>query len=681
MVLAGALTVLLANAFQLTGEAIGVFFTLQIPRDSLRSTLRQSLFAVLSFLLGAVYIVGGMATLSASPVTHFFFVVATAYLLFFIAATTSNYGAAAGFIFMVASALPLWDLPGSENLKVAGALHILLSIFIGMGCTVAVECVYRAFPSQDLIVAGVADRLGAVARALAALGENRRLHAGTRARVLQYAFVGSSTLRQQLIRSGPSPAVRARAGAVVSMTSRLVELCAVTLREREVSTGRDRERLRLLSAHIRYQAAAIRALTKAGRMGEAALPAFDSKAEEPSGLFALGEMERSARLLSVIPNAFLQARESRKTAVVKIPRPPQGKLWGLLTPDAYKPVNFLFALRGCLAASLCYLIYNSLAWPGISTSFVTCVITALGSVGASRQKQALRIAGAVIGGLLISLPAQALLLPRMDSISAFLLFFVLVTAFAAWVATGSQRLAYCGVQIALAFDLINTQEPYRQISLAVARDRVVGVLLGLVAMWLVFDRIAPVRASGQMKLLLLGTLTGLGELMDAVGELSGKESGRGALRCETLRDKLNNDLSTMNGEADAVHFEYGPDRARQLRERERMRAMQPPMRSLFLLAITIWEAGLLPNPYKDTSAAELFLKRVGTAFRTLAALVSHPVKVGWPGESAELRAAVAAAQEALEGMEDQPSALRELCGTLFFSLRALERAASGLPRF
>jgi multidrug resistance protein MdtO len=65
-------------------------------------------------------------------------------------------------------------------------------------------------------------------------------------------------------------------------------------------------------------------------------------------------------------------------------------------PDALSnPDHVKFALKGCLAATLCYMFYTAVNWPGISTAVVTCVLTALTTIGASRQKQTLRIAGAI----------------------------------------------------------------------------------------------------------------------------------------------------------------------------------------------------------------------------------------------------------------------------------------------
>jgi Fusaric acid resistance protein-like len=161
---------------------------------------------------------------------------------------------------------------------------------------------------------------------------------------------------------------------------------------------------------------------------------------------------------------------------------------GWFRPDALtNPDHVTFALKGCLAASLCYVIYTAVNWPGISTAVVTCLVTALPTLGASQRKQMLRLEGAVAGGLL-AIGAQVFILPYIDSIGAFTLLFVAVTAGAAWIATSSPRLSYFGAQLALAFYVVHLQEFAMQTSLAAARDRIVGVLLGIIVMWIVFDR-------------------------------------------------------------------------------------------------------------------------------------------------------------------------------------------------
>ena len=87
-----------------------------------------------------------------------------------------------------------------------------------------------------------------------------------------------------------------------------------------------------------------------------------------------------------------------------------------------------------LAASACYVVYTAIDWRGLSTSIATCIITALSTIGASRQKQFLRFMGAVIGGIFFGMGAQIFVLPYLNSIVGFTLLFVVVTGIAAWIA-------------------------------------------------------------------------------------------------------------------------------------------------------------------------------------------------------------------------------------------------------
>ena len=80
-----------------------------------------------------------------------------------------------------------------------------------------------------------------------------------------------------------------------------------------------------------------------------------------------------------------------------------------------------------------------------------------------------------------------------DSIAAFTAWFVVVTIAAAWFVTCTPRLSYFGLQVAFAYNFVNLQDFTIQTSLAPARDRVAGILLGLFAMWLFFNRLWGVQ--------------------------------------------------------------------------------------------------------------------------------------------------------------------------------------------
>jgi len=148
----------------------------------------------------------------------------------------------------------------------------------------------------------------------------------------------------------------------------------------------------------------------------------------------------------------------------------------------------VFAIKGCLAATVCYVIWAGLAWPGLGVCTVTCVIAApLSTLGSSRKRLTTRILGLLTGGVICGIGSQIFILPALDSIVGFTLLFAAVSAAAAWVATSSPHLSYFGRQMALAYYLTMFQTWGITASLATSRDRLMGILLGLLVMWLVFD--------------------------------------------------------------------------------------------------------------------------------------------------------------------------------------------------
>ncbi len=150
--------------------------------------------------------------------------------------------------------------------------------------------------------------------------------------------------------------------------------------------------------------------------------------------------------------------------------------------------------------------------PASAPSVLTCIVTALSTIGTSLQAQFLRLAGFVAGGLVLGISAQILILPAIDSIFGFALFFAAGTAIAAWFATSSPRLSFFGVQIALAFYFVNLQDFQIQTDLTIARDKVVGVLLGILAMGFIFDRFGTKSDVEQLQKLLVRNVRMLAQL-------------------------------------------------------------------------------------------------------------------------------------------------------------------------
>jgi multidrug resistance protein MdtO len=178
--------------------------------------------------------------------------------------------------------------------------------------------------------------------------------------------------------------------------------------------------------------------------------------------------------------------------------------------------------------------------------------------------------------------SQIFILPYIDSIAGFTVLFIVVTLFAAWFMTCSPRLSYFGLQVALAYYLINLQEFAEQTSLAVARDRVVGVLVGLFMMWLVFDQLWGSSAAVEMKKVIISNLRLLAQL--AREPLPGREK---SWRSDSLRETISENFDKVRSLADGVLFEIGPSRRQGLALRARVRQRQPQLRTLFLIRIAL----------------------------------------------------------------------------------------------
>ena len=186
----------------------------------------------------------------------------------------------------------------------------------------------------------------------------------------------------------------------------------------------------------------------------------------------------------------------------------------LFVPDAFtNPAHVHFALKVTFAAMFCYILYEGIDWSGIHTAFITCTFIALESTGATLHKGVLRIGGCVIGGAL-ALFTIVFLMPHMVTIASLIVVVACASAIAGWVAAGSEMISYAGLQIAFAFFYSVFQGYAPDTDLDNVRDRVVGILFGLVVTGLIFQYIWPERTIDRFRDALRQALRQLARLLE-----------------------------------------------------------------------------------------------------------------------------------------------------------------------
>jgi multidrug resistance protein MdtO len=609
--IASTIVMLLVMTFRLPGGFLGAIFTFFLSRENPMATFRAGSRTVLAFLVGTAYTIITVSMLIADPLTHFLWVPLSLFIAFYLMRVMLDYGTAVAYGFMVAGAIPLWDQTTlNVNDRLENTLWITLSVAVGVAVTVVVEFVFRRVHPVTDLTEGIEERLKTVEAVLRHASTNQPLDSATDERLTLYTSVGPSRLRRLIARSDYGERFKSQMNTAVALVGRLIDITGsfqISLKDRrEPILPADRERCRLLADQV---AVLCKNLSLRKVPEDIKIPMQD----ESSPVHFLFEMERT---VAFIPKAFLGTESVDKL----IPAPLDDEMRErIFVADAFSnPTHLQFAIRGTLAAVACYVVYTSIDWTGLSTSLATCFITALSTIGSSRQKQILRLGGALIGGIIFGMGAQIFVLPYLD-IVGFTLLFAFVTAISAWVSTASSRLSYLGVQMALAFYLINLQEFAIQTSLSIARDRVFGVLLGLLAMWLIFDRLWVRDALDEMQTLFSRNLEMVAEVAEQLLE---EDIVKAIKRMRLLRDQLNAGFLAVTAQADALLFEFGPRRQKKLEIREDVRRWQPSVRTILQLQMTALQyrakRSIIEIPEAIAQARVAFEKDIAVVLRALA---------------------------------------------------------------
>ena len=277
----------------------------------------------------------------------------------------------------------------------------------------------------------------------------------------------------------------------------------------------------------------------------------------PSAVMPVSSEERDGNYLSpklieaerTIDDLVSAPEEVHQTT----PAPREKK--SLFVADAFtNPTHVQFALKVTLAGMIGYIFYTASDYFGIHTVYYTPLIIALTSIGATMHKGLLRIVGGVIGGAL-GLISTIWLIPRFETLGMYLFIVFCLHGLAAWIAFGSERISYMGLQIALAFDLgvLKDYGPPKEID--PIRDRFIGIILGILIITTVFALIWPEDARALARQKLVACLRAVTRLLNIRG-------GRGLnLQREGLELEIGSRLAEANAFQEQAAFEaliYGP---------------------------------------------------------------------------------------------------------------------------
>lgn len=574
MVFSATLIMILCMTFRIPYGFQAAVFALLISRESPRATVWSAAKTSIGMGASAVYVLLTVPLAIIDPMLHFLWVITSFFIAFYILSAVPDYLTAITFTIVISVVVPLWDRHVTAQTNVEDTLWLAFSGCVGLAVTTAVELIVARRKPGDEVVSPLVQRLLAVEEMLTRLAEDGAVDQVSTKNIIRYAMVGTSRVRRLLRRSDYAQHYRAQMNAVLAAVGRLVDGAAALTDFRGSLSSNDRARLRNLAGVLER----VRMDLLNRRIPESLH--FSADREASSNIPWLYAMEE---LASLIPDAF---GDSQATGEY-MPAVDDDRQSKLLSADAFTSLRHTkFALRGCLAASIAYILYNAIDWPGISTAVATCLLTALSTIGSSRQKQVLRFMGAAVGGFVFGMGAQIFILPYVSTIFGFTLLFVVVTAVSAWIMTSSPRLSYFGLQVAFAFYLINLQEFAVVTSLAVARDRVVGVMLGLFTMWLVFDQLWGMPATEAMKKAFVLDFRLMAQVLR---EPVSNDPQVAKARRFSLRETVIENFDSVRTAGDAVLFEFGASRREALEWRRRTQIGQARLRTLELVRMALWK--------------------------------------------------------------------------------------------
>ena len=552
IVLATTVTLILLMTWQIPQAAIGLYLVFLLGRDSPSVSMRGGIVSILTLGAAVVTELALVVLTDNSPMSRVLSVAAVTFLagMMMRATTIPNSGVLWGFIFC--TLIGTWEFHAPAEALVKNSLWLVGAGAVGIGCAVAVEYVFGATNPVARLEEQLRIRYKALENLFTTIG-NRATAEEVSAATIQVSRLAASgqTAMQELYNVIADRNLDPRSLPIgsrvhITMLAQLMDISAAFASQHPAVTDPETaERCARIAAECHQLA-----------FPDASIPERQSE-RTPQPLSTL--LDRVETMLQTMREMPQRDRSEGGKDLIALP----AKEVPLLIPGGLSNQdNVAFALKLSLSATVCYIFYQAVDWPGISTSVTTVFFTAVGSTGAAKQKLLFRVLGAAIGGLVFGIGATAFLFPLMDSITSLVVLVAAIAFVAAWCGTG-RRFNYVGLQIALAFYFVAFEGFGAPTELAPARDRFVGILVAFVVMWFIFDQMWPVRTVTVMRRALASVLRSDASLLQ-LGEAGGARSEK-LRQANALRDQVGKTVAGLRTMNDAVEYEFGVNRELHLR--------------------------------------------------------------------------------------------------------------------
>ncbi|MCU1224528.1 MAG: Fusaric acid resistance protein conserved region [Edaphobacter sp.] len=550
IVLASIITLLLLMTLRMPFTGLGMYFVFLIGRDSPAVSFRSSVLTLVTLVISVGSVLAVVILTDNDPMARVLSIAVVTFMagMFMLSSTAPGLASSFGFIF--ATLIALWETSTPAGPLVKEMLYLIGTISLAVVSVLAVEYIFAGRPPAEELQQQRLMRYQALEAmfTLYAQGADAAQIEPAVIRVSRLAAAGQSgmqriynTIVERNLDTGVLPiGTRVR----ITMLAQLTDISAAFgWQYPSLSDPALRQRCAHIAEYCRYLAAG--AVPPERRL--------ELVTEHPIGPDP-SLLDRVDGVLHSILSMPLEAAAAADKELVALP---SSKITLLIPGALRQPQTIAFALKLTLCATICYIIYQAVAWPGISTAVTTVLITGLSTSGATKQRLIFRLAGSFIGGLILALGATVFLFPYMDSITSLVVLTAGVALLSAWVAAG-RNFGYVGLQIAFSFYLVVFAGFSAPTELAPARDRLIGILLALVIMAFVFDQIWPVRTVTAMRSALATILRGAAQFL----RLPQTVHARTELlrRADSYRDQIGKTVAGIRSMNDTIEYEFGVDR-------------------------------------------------------------------------------------------------------------------------